>query len=150
MGVHQVTRSINHRLPVLSIYSPPATRGDCIDGTERTGSREERTTGVKQCGAFACPLNLLVTHSADCPGRRHGGLAPPWTLSGNNTSASAPSCALDVVDAHPHGLSSGEVAKLLGVSKRDVELVVAKATKDHGAVRLMRLHSGVTGNGEEG
>lgn len=102
--------------------------------------------GRAQCGAYACPHNLLVTHSKDVPGRRHGGLAPPWTLSGNNTSASAPSCALDVVDAHPHGLSSGEVAKIMGVSKRDVELVVAKAMKDQGAVRLMKLHSGVMDN----
>ncbi len=144
-----MTCNINHRLPVLSAYNPPATRGDCIDGTERTGSREDRTLGIKQCGAYACPHNLLVIHSADVPGRRHGGLAPPWTMSGKHLSASAPSCALDVVDANPHGMSSGEVAKVIGCSKRDVELIVAKAMKCSGAVRLMRLHSGVMENWEE-
>jgi hypothetical protein len=134
-----MTRTINHRLPVWSGYNPPDTRGQCIEGTERTGSRDERQAGVRQCSAYACRHNLLAVASRDVPGRRHDGLAPPSTLSGSNTSASAPSCALDVVDANPHGMSSGEVAKLLGMTKRAVELIVAKARKDEGAVRLMGL-----------
>lgn len=106
------------RLPVL--------RADCITGTLLSGSLVDRTTGRKQC-AVTCPLNLTQTASVDMPGRRHSGIAPPSSPSGSVTSAFAPSCALDVADAHPAGLSSREVARYLGLTRRAVELDVKAA-----------------------
>jgi hypothetical protein len=132
----------------LSIYRPlhvspdgsvrPMTRGDCIKGTSASGSLEDRQAGRKQCAIYACRANLLVVHSCDVPGRRHGGLAPEWTFSGK-TDASAPSCALDVADANPHGLSADQVAELTGEDKRTIELIVKKWRASRGAVEVLRL-----------
>lgn len=105
----------------------PVLRGDCIAGTIKSGSLDERRAGSRQCGVLSCRMNLLSTSSADMPGRRHNGLAPPASPSGEVISASAPSCALDVADAHPEGLSSAQVAVYLGQTKRAVELTVKRA-----------------------
>jgi hypothetical protein len=132
----------------LSIYRPlyvspdgsvrPMTRGDCIKGTSASGSLEDRQAGRKQCSIYACRSNLLVVHSADVPGRRHGGLAPEWTFTGK-TDASAPSCAMDVADANPHGLSADEISKVTGETKRNVELILKKWRGSAGAVEVLRL-----------
>lgn len=134
-------RPINHRLPIAPEYAAPATLAECIAGTERTGSREDRMAGRVQCGAYSCRANLLTVESSSVPGRRHNGLAPPGTLSGGNTSASAPSCMYDVIAANPNGMSCAEIAKVLGCSTRDVELTLAKAIKAKGAAEVMRLWS---------
>lgn len=107
------------RLPVL--------RSDCLSGTLLTGTLEQRMSGQCQCSVLWCRLNLLGTDSEDMPGRRHSGLAPPAAPSGEVVSASAPSCALDIAEAHPEGMSSAQVAMLLGQSKRAVELTVKRA-----------------------
>lgn len=101
----------------------PVVYGDCITGTLLSGSRDDRMSGRKQC-QVTCPKNLLLTASSDMPGRRHGGLAPPASPSGTVVSARAASCALDVAWANPCGLSSLHVARLLGLTKRAVELDV--------------------------
>lgn len=123
----------------LPIYSPPPTRGDCIMGQPNTGSREQRTAGLVRCGALQCRHNLDRVDSEDVPGRRHGGLAPAWTLSGSNVSAMSPSCSLDVVDANPAGLSSGEVAAVMGVSKRRVEQIVRAWLVSQGAADVLEV-----------
>lgn len=125
---------VNHRLPV---YAPPATRGDCIVGTPSTGSRAQRQRGQVQCGALECRHNLLVVESSSRPGRRHNNLAPEWTVSGENTSAGAPSCSLDVADTGPK--SAAEVAKVLGLSVRRVEQIVKEFKRTHKALALARL-----------
>lgn len=132
----------------LSIHRPlvvnedgtvrPMTRQDCIEGTKATGSKEERIAGRCQCRVYACRFSLLVDHSGDVPGRRHAGLAPPWTLNGN-TNASAPSCALDVADGGPK--SAAEVAEAMGLDKRRIEQIVKAALGRPGAVELWRLRS---------
>lgn len=101
----------------------PVIRADCIQGTLLSGSRDDRMSGRKQC-QVTCPKNLLITASEDMPGRRHYGLAPPASPSGAVVDARAPSCALDIADANPHGLSSREVARFLGLTRRAVELDV--------------------------
>ena len=123
---------------MLEQWRPPPTRGDCVAGCENTGSRDQRQAGQVQCRAYACRHNLLRQDSGDVPGRRHAGLAPEWTLVAS-TSASAPSCSLDVADAHPAGLSSAAVARLVGVSTRRVEQIVRAALAGHGAVAVMRV-----------
>ncbi len=125
---------INHRLPV---YAPPATRGDCITGTPATGSLEQRMRGQVQCGALECRHNLLMVESSSRPGRRHGGLAPEWTISGSNTSAGAPSCSLDVADTGPK--SAAEVASIVGLTKRRVEQIIKEFKRTHKALALARL-----------
>ncbi len=105
----------------------PVVRGDCITGTRLTGSLEERMSGRAQCQVLHCPKHLLTTASANMPGRRHRGLAPPLAPSGDVASAFAPSCALDIADATPNGMSSREVARHLGITKRKVELDVKSA-----------------------
>jgi hypothetical protein len=129
-----MTRAINHRLPV---YAPPATRGACVEGTPMTGSRDQRMRGQAQCGALQCRHNLLVEESSSRPGRRHGGLAPEWTLSGKNMSAGAPSCSLDVADTGPK--TAAETAKVMGMSTRRVEQIVKEFKKTHKALALARL-----------
>ena len=116
-------------------------RGDCIAGMPNTGSRDERMAGKVQCRAYGCRQNLLVDHSAEVPGRRHDGVAPPWTFSGR-TDATAPSCALDVVDANAAGVSCERIAEVMGYEdKRRVEQVVAGAVKSEAGVELYRLLS---------
>lgn len=131
---------LDHRYPV-GLGKPPATRACCLSGTPTTGSLDERRQGRRSCEAFSCRHNLLVTDSGDMPGRRHGGLAPEWTLRGDNTSAGAPSCALDVADEGEH--SSAEVAALLGISKRRVEQIVARWKREH--AELAEMGSAVLG-----
>lgn len=122
----------------LPVYALPRTRGDCIEGTDDTGSREERTAGVRQCEVIQCRHYLARVDSHDVPGRRHGGLAPPWTESGRG-DASSPSCSLDVVDANPAGLSSGEVAAVMGVSRRRVEQIVRAWLVSQGAADVLEV-----------
>jgi hypothetical protein len=132
----------------LSIYRPlyvepdgsvrRMTRGDCLAGTDRSGSFEDRMCGRVQCRIYACRQNLLVVHSADVPGRRHDGLSPEWTFTGK-IDASSPSCALDVVDANKAGLSATEVARYTGENKRTVELITKKWRGGQGAAEVLRL-----------
>jgi hypothetical protein len=128
-----VSKAIN-RLPVILPHA--RTRGDCVEGTALTGSREARTNGQAQCLQVSCRHNLLCARSEDRPGRRHGGLAPEWTLRGE-TSASAPSCALDVADAGPKSMR--EIAEFTGLTKRRVEQVLKAAKEGKGGVELARL-----------
>lgn len=104
----------------------PVIRQDCLDGTLLSGSLEDRASGRKQC-QVACRKNLLMRASEDMAGRRHGNLAPAASYAGDITSASAPSCAMDIADANPCGLSSREVGALMGQSKRAIELTVKRA-----------------------
>ena len=134
--------TVNHRLPIHPAYRPPATRGECIEGTANTGSLEERRAGKVQCSAYRCRYNLLWVESDQVPGRRHGGLAPEGTLSGANTNASAPSCALDLVDANPAGMSSAEIANAVGLDRRRVEQIVKRWQQSEAAVELARLRRG--------
>ena len=127
-----MTRSINHRLPVI--------RQDCLTGTPITGSLEQRQRGQVQCMNLGCRHNLLADESSTRPGRRHGGLAPEWTVRGENTNAGAPSCSLDVADTGPK--SAAEVAAILGMSRRRVEQVVKAFKKTHKALALARLGDG--------
>lgn len=122
----------------LPVYALPTTRGDCIAGTLHTGSREERTAGDRQCQVIQCRHYLARVDSDDVPGRRHGGCAPPWTVS-DRGDASSPSCSLDVVDANPAGLSSGEVAQVMGVSRRRVEQIVRAWLVSQGAADVLEV-----------
>ncbi len=138
----------NHRLPVLGdMFSPPGTRGECVAGTTLTGSREGRQRGEQSCGAYACRHNLRRSDGADVPGKRYDGESPPWTLSGDNTSAVSPSCSLDVADAGAH--TSGEVAKVLGLSRRRVEQILKRFMGTDGALDLARLNSTLMSNMED-
>jgi hypothetical protein len=130
------------RLPVLRPRRP-ATRGDCIAGTDLTGSRDERMTGRAQCGAYDCRHNLSVVESESVPGRRHGGLAPEWTVT-DRGDAGAPSCCLDVADTGPH--TPAEIARYLGTSKRRVEQIIKAALEGEGGVELARLESALLGS----
>lgn len=144
-----MTRPLNHRLPVLGPdFRPPRTRGECIEGTPVSSSRAERQAGNAQCACFACPHNLLVEHSENRPGRRYAGVAPEWSFRGDNPSATAPSCVLDVVDANPAGLAASEVAKVLGISKRRVEQIVKAWKTQGGAAEVVRLNSALMDNME--
>ncbi len=141
-------RVLNHRLPVLGdLFSPPGTRQECIDGHGRTGSREQRTNGQRQCGAFSCRHNLLRVDSSDVAGKRYDGVSPEWTLSGENVSAMGPSCSLDVADQGEH--TSGQVAKILGISRRRVEQILKRFLGTDGALDLARLRSALIDNMEE-
>lgn len=143
-----MTRPVNHRLPVLGPgYRPPATRGECVAGTDLTGSLEQRKQG-KQCGAYECRYHLAVVQSSDVPGRRFDGVSPEWTVSGDNISASAPSCALDVADANPAGMSNGDVAEIMGISRRRVEQIVKAWRATNGAVEMYELRASLMENGE--
>lgn len=119
------------------------TRADCIAGCSNTGSREDRLAGRARCQAFACRQNLDVDHSAEVPGRRHDGIAPPWTFSGR-TDASSPSCALDVVDQNPHGMSCEQIAEVMGYDKRRVEQLLEQARSGAAGVELARLFSALS------
>jgi hypothetical protein len=131
----------------LSIYRPlvvnpdgsvrKMTRGDCISGTPGSGSKDDRIAGRKQCSVYACRFNLLVDASEDVPGRRHDGLAPPWTLSGR-VDATAPSCALDVADTGPK--SAAEIADMMGFDdKRRIEQLLKQALSSEAGVELWKL-----------
>lgn len=126
-----MTRTVNHRLPVL------LTRGDCIEGTPITGSRDERMRGQAQCMRLECRHNLLADESSTRPGRRHDGLAPEWTVRGENTSAGAPSCSLDVADTGPK--SAAEVAAIVGLSKRRIEQITRDFTRSQKALVMAEL-----------
>jgi len=146
-----VAKVKNHKLPVLGPdFSPPKTRQCCIDGTPNTSSRAERQAGNAQCSAFSCSFNLLVEHSPDRPGRRYSGLAPEWSFRGDNPSATSPSCLLDVTDANPNGMPSSDVAKILGLSKRRVEQVIKAWRTKQGATEVLKLHSALMDNMEDG
>lgn len=127
------------RLPILGdAHRPPRTRGECIRGTPKTGSLEERRAGKVQCAAYECRHNLLAIPSAEVPGRRYDGLAPEWTLTDRGT-ASSPSCALDESDAGPK--SCAEIARIMGFrDKRRVEQILHDALQSQGAAELLRLH----------
>lgn len=92
----------------------PMTRGDC--------PRE------RPCVFVRCKYNIAREAGADRQGRRHypGHELPP-TIKLGTLRGKGPSCTLDVTDAHPAGMTSGQVAKLLGITKRAVELIVKKA-----------------------
>jgi len=141
-----MTRPVNHRLPVL--LPTPRTYGDCCTGTELTGTLEQRATGQHQCRVYQCRKNLLRTDSQDVPGRRRDGVAPEGTFSGANVSASAPSCAIDVANAHPAGMSNAEVAGLMGLDKRRCEQIVKAWRENSGAVELYRLRQTLMGDEE--
>ena len=135
----------NHRLPVFAHDQVARTRADCISGAYATGSLEERLTGQRQCYQVACRHNLLAARSDERPGRRHDGLAPEWTVRGE-TSATAPSCVLDVALSGPR--TSREIAKLCGVTTRRVEQLLKAAKEGAGGVDLARLVSVLMENGE--
>ncbi len=141
-----MTRPIptNHRLPVFLPEQKAKVRGDCIKGTHATGSLEQRMRGERQCFQ-ACKHNLLMQESSAMPGKRHGGLAPEGTLRGK-TSASAPSCSLDVASTGPR--TAREIAAIVGDSTRNIELWLKAAKEGQGGVELARLVSVLMGNGE--
>lgn len=104
----------------------PSNLGDCINGTYSTGSRAERMEGRRQCDRLMCSANLLWRDKRDMPGKTHAGLGPPGTTEGKIVSASAPSCAYDVIDAYgPMPLR--DVAKYVGGTRRDAELTLIGA-----------------------
>ena len=139
-----MTKALNHRLPVFAPEQRARTRGDCLSGTHATGSLEERMTGQRQC-MQPCRYSLLWTTSNDMPGRRHDGLAPEGTLRGK-TSASAPSCALDVAGTGPK--SAREIARITGDTTRSIEMWLKEAKEGKGGVELARLVSSLMENGE--
>lgn len=94
--------------------------------------------GARRCEAN-CRYNLNIFAGEDRPGRRHGGVAPEWTLRDDTMSASSPSCVLDVVAANPAGLSSAEVARLNGLTRRRVEQMCKDALAGRVAVDVMRV-----------
>lgn len=128
------------RAPGLSLYAQPPTYGHCIAGTDSTGSFTQRMYGVRRCEA-GCRYNLDIRAGEDRPGRRHGGLAPEWTLSGDTMSATGPSCVLDVAAANPSGLSAADVATLFGSSTRRVEQMIKRSLAGRVAVDVMRVGS---------
>ena len=126
------------RRPSLGLYAQPPTYGHCIAGTDSTGSFTQRMYGVRRCEAN-CRHNLDIREGEERPGRRHGGLAPEWTISGDTMVAAGPSCALDVAATYPAGLSSAEVAPLVGCTRRRVEQICKSSLAGHGAVAVMRV-----------
>jgi hypothetical protein len=119
-----------------SAYRPPPTRGDCVEGVPNTGSKADRIAGRAQCQAYTCRHNLLMTDSANVPGRRHNGLAPEWTLT-ERGNAGSPSCALDVADTGPK--TADEISKLTGFTKRRIEQVLKKAKDGAFGADIARL-----------
>jgi hypothetical protein len=136
------------RLSVLGHRTdPPPTRAHCIlfdEATRAAGymtwSKGDRVSGRAQCQATSCPFNLLIRRSEDRPGRRHAGLAPEFSTA--PLSASAPSCALDVIDANPSGMSCEQIAAVMNFKdKRRVEQILRGVLKSDAGVELYRLLS---------
>jgi hypothetical protein len=99
--------------------------------------------GRSQCLNFGCRHNLLVSESESVPGRRHGGLAPEWTVT-DRGDPGKPSCCLDVANTGPK--SPAEIARYLGTSKRRVEQIIKAALEGEGGVELARLESALLGS----
>jgi hypothetical protein len=114
-------------LPVINT-SPPATYGECINGTVMTGTLKERESGRVSCAALSCRHNLRRVSSENVPGRRNKGIAPEWTVDGEST-ASSPSCALDVANRGAHSCS--DLAKMEGKSKRRLQQEVRAAVQSY-------------------
>lgn len=140
-ALHVTTEQLGGEAEVERPHSP-RIRQDCISGTELTGSLEERLAGRMQCGYYHCKrFNLNVLESESMPGKRYDGIAPPGTIRTHHTSASSPSCALDVVHMHPNGLSAAEIAQIMGESKRRIEQITAEWKCSAGAVRVLEANS---------
>jgi hypothetical protein len=89
----------------------PHTRADC--------------PVTRPCPHLKCRYHLWLVEAESMPGRRWERAAPatdfhPWS----NTT-----CALDVADQHKAGTAVEEVARMLGMSSRQVRRIVEKARK---------------------
>ena len=81
-------------LPVVNSCAPPETRAECA-------------AIVRPCDRYSCRQHLWP--DTERQGRQHHGVAPPPKLRRGPES-----CALDVVDRNPDGISTELVAQLMG------------------------------------
>lgn len=103
---------------------PPKSRQSCIDGSEQTGSLEERLSGKRVCGSFGCRSHMYYRSGESRSGRRGHGDLPDDMIE----FQPGHSCVLDAVLANPSGMSCTEISPLVGVtSKRAVELIARRA-----------------------
>lgn len=92
---------------------PGPTRASCPPERHATGG----------CQFVRCRFNLLYRAPVDSPGRRHYDRLPPEAVVWRK----GPSCMLDITDAHPSGMTSTELGDALGMTKRNVELLLLRA-----------------------
>jgi hypothetical protein len=90
----------------------PPPRGVCI-------------TGPRPCAYVECRNHLWTKAGVDRAGRPNNGRRPPTILR----PLSQASCALDLVDRNPDGLSHREIAKLFGVTGERVRQIVRDARR---------------------
>ena len=88
----------------------PASRAECIDGP-------------RPCRWIRCRLHLWRSDPWDQPGRRW----PGGPRHGKVKAPTSATCALDVTDANPDGLSASEVGVILGVSPERVRQIEERA-----------------------
>lgn len=93
----------NHRRKQLHIIRPK-TRADCAHVP-------------RPCPFVSCPHNLRVSIASD--GRVHD-------LTGDTLPSS---CALDVVDQHPDGLSLAEIGARMGISRQRADQIAREALR---------------------
>ena len=105
-------------------HDVPGKRSECPPAETRMG---------RCCPHYRCDQHLAFVASPDRPGKRHPGCEIPPTLRYDVLAGQSPSCTLDVIDANPAGLTSREVAKIVGLSTRRVEQIVKRARRDAAA-----------------
>lgn len=92
----------------------PFNRADCIDGP-------------RPCFVLSCRYNLgrevLVGHKALGLRATDEDLDAAADLAVAFLAASSESCALDIVEKHPEGLDASGVARLLGITTRQVNRI---------------------------
>ena len=84
--------------PAVTVYARPATRADCIDGP-------------RPCPWVGCRYSLYcdVNHVGSI---KYNQPCEPWEVE--------ESCALDVAERTEHGLTLGQVGKLLSITRERV------------------------------
>jgi hypothetical protein len=94
----------------------PESRADCKDGP-------------RPCPFVRCRYHLWPVVGADRAGRPHGGRRAPTILR----PATPASCALDLIDRNPDGLSHKEIGALFGITGERIRQIrrdaIAKLVK---------------------
>ncbi len=109
---HAVVVELGGRHVVVSDTTPD-TRAECPD------------TSTRCCPYLRCRHHLGRIEGEERPGRYRASLDATYRLE--VLRSEQPSCALDIVEAHPAGMSSAEVAPYLKLGKRRVEMLVKRA-----------------------
>jgi hypothetical protein len=85
---------------------------------------------VRPCAHVQCRYHLWIVVGQDRPGRPFEGRRPPTILR----PTSPTSCALDLVDRNPDGLSNREIGKLFGITGERVRQLIRDVRGKLGAL----------------